>query len=302
MKNGKEERATFNFGDPAAYTAGGGVPEGDYEWTDVTAGMFDYQKKDGTSAGSGLCIIIKMKPIAGGEEVTQPYSLGRKAHESWAPHPDHGKSLVPVPGGPGTGLNNSTNWSILLKSLWDSGMPQGILQDDLSVLEGIKCHMANVPEPEDRKQFRAATGEAGAETRTKMIPVVTALLDDGKPWEVEAKPSPKAKVASPAVAKTAATQQKSSATKVSTAPAATSENDEEVMNAAITSISTVLEKNPNGVKKLILRTSTFKEATTQYDQKMAQSVVNTFFGSDDALNGVLNGLGYGVRGADVVVL
>src|SRR5580700_4453687 len=137
---------TFNLGDIGAYSSGGVLPEGDYCWKDCSVQMFQGTKQDGSPAGAArLGVIITLVGLHnGGEEHTQFYSFGSKAHESWAPNPNTGKGIVDVPGGPGTPPNASTNWAVLLKSLYDSGLPQGIFSDDFSVLDGLWCHMANV--------------------------------------------------------------------------------------------------------------------------------------------------------------
>jgi hypothetical protein len=296
----------FNFGDMTAYSSGGVLPEGDYCWTDLTVEMFQPTKQTGEKVGPAkLAVKITLVPLGGGEPREQHYSLGTSAHQSWQPNPETGKGLVAVPGGPGTPPNASTNWAFLIKSLYDSGLPQGILSDDLSVLEGIHVHMANVPEPEERKGFMSKTGEAGETQGPKTIAVVTEIKDDGKPWEgtggiQEQAPKPNGKV--PTAAHAAATRPAVSRTAnapASTAPAAQSEDTE---TAAITGISSVLElpQYAKGVGKLILRTSTFKSVSTTYGQEVAQKVINTFFSSDDTLNSVLNPLGYKVSGPTVV--
>src|SRR5271155_1825816 len=203
--------AGFNFGDMSAYSSGGGIPEGDYVWTDLTVEMFQPTKLSGATVGPAkLAVKVTMVPLPNGEPREQHYSLGTNAHQSWQPNPETGKSIVAVPGGPGTPPNASTNWAILVKSLFDSGLPNGILNDDLSVLEGIHVHMANVPEPEERKGFRAKTGEAAEIQTPATIAVVTEIKDDGKPWEgtggitEAAAPKPNGKV--PTAAQAAATR------------------------------------------------------------------------------------------------
>jgi hypothetical protein len=298
----------FNFGDMTAYSTGGGIPEGDYCWTDLMVEMFQPTKLTGQQVGPAkLAVKITMVPLPNGEPREQHYSLGTNAHQSWQPNPETGKSIVAVPGGPGTPPNASTNWAMLVKSLFDSGLPNGILSDDLSVLEGIHVHMANVPEPEERKGFRAKTGEAGDIQAPGTIAVVTEIKDEGKPWEgtggiVEAGPKPNGKV--PTAAQAAATRPaplRTATVPPKVAPATTTVSDD-VETFAITGISSVLEQ-PNyakGVGKLILRTSTFKSVSATSGQEAAQRVINTYFSSDDNLNLILNPLGYKVSGVQVV--
>jgi hypothetical protein len=301
----------FNFGDMSAYSSGGGIPEGDYVWKELTVEMFQPTKLSGATVGPAkLAVRIVLAPLGGGEDREQHYSLGTNAHQSWQPNPETGKSIVAVPGGPGTPPNASTNWAMLVKSLFDSGLPNGVLQDDLSVLEGIHVHMANVPEPEDRKGFRAKTGEASEIQAPGTIAVVTEIKDDGKPWEgtggvpAETAPKPNGKVphgtgqtAAPAAATRPATSRGATAT-TPAAPAVA----EDTETAAITGISSVLElpQYAKGVGKLILRTSTFKSVSSTSGQEVAQKVINTYFSSDDSLNSILNSLGYKVAGPQVV--
>jgi len=288
----------FNFGDLSNYSSGGGIPEGDYVWTDLSVQMYQAKKQDtGANVGPArLGVMITLVPLAGGDERTQFYSLGSNADKSWAPNPETGKGIVAIPGGPGTPPNASTNWAVLVKSLMDSGLPNGILQDDLSVLEGIHVHMANVPEPEERKGFVAKTGEAADDNRPKTIAVVTEIKDDGKPWEgTGGVPEAKAAVAPNGSARSAA--KKSTAASASTATAASESDD--VLEAAINGASEVLGKSPNGCTKLLFRTGTFKAVNTAVGQEMAQKVINTYFSSDDKLNSLLQQLGYEVSGTQV---
>jgi hypothetical protein len=263
--------------------------------------MFQPTKQDGTTVGPAkLACKIVMVPLGGGEPREQHYSLGTNAHQSWQPNPETGKGIIPVPGGPGTPPNASTNWAVLIKSLFDSGLPQGILNDDLSVLEGMHVHMANVPEPEERKGYQAKTGEAGETQGPKTIAVVTEIKEDGKPWEgtggvPDAAPAPKAngKVAHALAVATRTATSKPAAAPIQAASASPSDDE----TIALNNISTVLMANPKGMGKLMLRTSTFKAIG---NPTVAQRVLNTYFASDDALNSILNPLGYKAVGSQVV--
>lgn len=296
----------FAFGDMGNYSAGGGLPEGDYIWKDLTVQMYQAQKQDGTSAGPArLGVMITLLPLTGGEERTQFYSMGSKAHESFAPNPETGKGIIPIPGGPASRPNNSTNWAILLKSMYDSGLPQGIFTDDCSVLDGTHVHMANVPEPAERAGYAAKTGEAAEERKAGTIAVVTEIKDDGKPWEGSggvpeqtAAAKPNGKPAAKAAAAPVAARPVARAVAVP-APAQNAEPDDlaTVVSQVVTDI---LMKNPNGCPKLLLRTSTFKAIKDGSGQEAAQSAMETYFSSDTALNSILGDLGYAVKGPQVV--
>lgn len=292
-----------NFGSLDMYAAGGGLPEGDYIMADLTVQMFQAQNQAGVSRGPArLGVMITFLPLNDPKEESareQFYSMGGSADKSFAPNPETGKGIVPVPGGAGTTLNNSTNWAMLLKSLYDCGLPEGIFSNDVSVLEGTHVHITNVPEPEERKGFinKAATGEAAPEQRpNQTVSIVSEIKDDGKPWEgtggIPAATPAKGKVATapkPALVKRAAAP--------APVPAAEAAGDEDIQVAAINGISAVLEKNPNGVSKLLFRTGTFNAVKTASGEDMASAVIENFFGNDDMLNALLGQVGYAVSGA-----
>lgn len=288
-KRAVQEGAPVSFGDLGSYTAGGSIPEGDYILKDFNLQMYQAEKKDGTKAGAArLGVMITLATIAKpDEDLTKFLSLGSKAHESFAAAAD-GKSIIPVPGGPGGSLNISTNWAIFLKSMYDCGLPQGYFTTDLSVLDGCHVHLANVPEPEERKGFQtaAATGEAAAEERKPQTTViVTEFKDGGKPWEGPVAAAPKGKAAP---AKAAAP-----------APAAEEAPADDVETEAITAISSVLakfEEEGKPLTKLLLRTSTYAAIS---NKKVANAVTNAYFTKDEHLNGILEQLGYKLVGSAV---
>ncbi len=293
-----------NFGDLGIYVAGGALPEGDYCIKDLYVQMYQAQTQAGVSRGPArLGVMITFCELADpATERKQFYSMGSNADKSFAANPT-GKGLVPVPGGAGTTLNESTNWAIFLKSLYDSGLPQGIFMDDLSVLDGTWVHISNVPEPEERKGYRQSqTGEAAADQTQgpKTIAVVTEIKDDGKPWEgtggvpeVQQGKVNGQRVGTVATQRTQTASVPSKAATVTTA----SPSDDDLESVALGAITGVLEKNPAGVGKLILRTSTFKALSSKPEQ--AQQVISTYFATDDALNGILGMLGYSLQAGQV---
>jgi hypothetical protein len=301
-----------NFGDLSMYVAGGGLPDGDYCCM-FTVQMYQAKKQDGSNAGPvRLGVMMDAYPLSDPkpESVRQQfYSMGSNADKSFAPNPATGKGLVPIAGAAGATLNHSTNWAVFLKSLYDSGLPVGVFTNDFTTIDGIWCHVQNIPEPEERKGFRQAQqaiGEGGGEQPQNKgtIAVVTEIKDDGKPWEgtgglpdapavpalatAKAKVSPIAKAATKAPAKAAP------------APAAVAEPDsEDVQTWAITGISEALEKSPNGCPRLLLRTQTFNAVKTKASEDMASAVIDTYFTADDALSGILGELGYKLAGVQI---
>lgn len=302
--------AGVNFGDLGFYTAGGGLPEGNYA-LEFNALMYQAVTQQGVNRGAprlGVMVTAHSLTDPTADPRTQFYSMGSNADKSFAPRED-GKGIVPVAGAVGTSLNMSTNWAIFLKSLYDCGLPQGILTDDFSTIDGVWAHLHNIPEPEERKGFGGSkTGEVAEERRAGTIAVVSEILDDGKPWEGSGgfeQPAAPAPVAPPAarrgVVQVAPAKVGPKAVAKPAPVEAPVEDEDAVMTAAINGATAVLEKNPNGCTKLVLRTGTFKAVNEAEGAEVAQSVIDTFFGDDAALSSVLNQIGYKIVGTMVKV-
>ena len=315
--------ADINIGDLSIYVGGGGFPEGDYalEFTAFTQ-TEDFQGKPIRPHRVGVLVTAHNLNDTSEEARQQFYSLGSAVSKSWAPNPDTGKGFRQIPDAPAVQtIPPSTNWGVFLKALYDCGLPQGIFANDLSVLDGVHVHMANVPEPEERKGFAqtGATSEVQGE-RPKgkgTIAVPTEIKEDGKPWEgsggipekTDKKPAAPAKgkiataaqVNKPAAGKpNGKVAPKAAPAPAQAAAAAEGPTDDDILNAAIAGASAVLEKNPNGCAKLVMRTGTFKAVTEAEGDDMANSVIETFFASDDAIDGLLGQLGYTLNGQKVV--
>ena len=308
--------AGANFGSLGFYQMGGGLPEGDYVMADLTVQMYQAENKQGVKRGPArLGVMITFQEMANpGEEMrTQFYSMGTNSHLSWAPNPETGKGIVPIPGGPGAGLFTASNWAIFLKSLYDCGLPEGVFTNDVSVLEGTHVHITNIPEPEERKGFRqqAATGEAATEELNqgpRTIAVVSEIKDDGKPWEgtggiLETAPGPgpvAPKPAARAAGKPVAARPVARA--VAPAPATVEQptGDEGIQDAAMDGISAVLGASPNGINRLQARTKTFLALKASHGDEMAQAVMDTYFSNDAAVESLVSLMGYTLKGQQIV--
>lgn len=283
------------FGDLGFYSGSFVLPKGRYS-LEFNVLLHAGTRPDGSPAGKPrLGVMVVATPLDGGDAMEQFLSMGSKADLSFAPSPN-GKGIVPIPGGPASTAPRNTNWNLFLKSLYDSGMPQGVFTDDISVLDGIHVQTDLVPEPEERKGYASTTtGEASQQEERRgsgMIPVVTEVLESGMPWANAApgKAAPKA----PA-------KPTKSAPAAPAAPAApeAEESSDEVQDAALSAVTTILEAEPAGTTKLKLRMGVFKAVNAAGGDQLAQSVINTYFSSDDALNGLLGELGYQVAGTAV---
>jgi hypothetical protein len=69
--------------------------------------------------------------------------------------------------------------------------------------------------------------------------------------------------------------------------------------AAINGVSAVLESQPKGCSKLMLKTGTFKAVAGPKgaNDDMAQAVQEAYFATDAALNALLGEVGYKLAGA-----
>lgn len=280
-----------------AYSTGGGMPEGDYCIKDASVKMHTHTKQDGTPAGPerlGVMITLCSLVAGEGEDREQFYSMGSKAHESWEPTED-GKGVLPVAGGPGTAPNKNTNWAVFVQSLLDSGLPHGVLTD-LSGLDGTWVHMQNVPEPSDRKSFKAQTGEAAVEDKPRTIAVVSEIKEDGKPWEggggVPEAVAPKAAAKSAKPAATAKAVTKAAAPAKSASAPSPSNGAGDYRDATVEAISAVLGENEDGMPQLQLRTAAFKHIKEATDDATAKAACNHYFNNPANLNEILGELGY----------
>lgn len=301
------------FGDLGFY--GGGsftIPEGDYVASNHSVVVFRPEEKQGRATPQprlGVMITFKSRTDPESEAKEQFYSMGSSAMLSWAPHPETGKGLVPVAGGPGAPLPSSTNWGLYLKSLYDSGLDPGVFTNDLSVLDGMWVHIHHMLEPEERKGFASKTGEAAPQQRTtpNKIAVVSLIEEDGKPWEgtggdvtpaAPAKAAPKTAVkAGPVAVKTAP----KAAARPAPVPEPAESDDDALKSAAVSGLGEVLASTPPTMTRLKLRTELFKNLS-KADADTAKGVIDTFFANDDALNSILGDVGYQVQGSNIVLV
>ncbi len=308
MALGKKKVAQgVNFGDMDMYVAGGGLPEDDYLMRELNVEMYQATTQAGVVRGPsrlGVQITFQSLTDPQADERKQFYSMGTAANKSFAPNPDTGKGIVPIPGGPGQTLNITTNWALFLQSLLDCGMPKGVFTDDCSVLEGAWVHISNVPEPKERQSFvrGAATGEAGVDEAKNpgTVAVVSEILEGGSPWEGGGG-EPEGEATAPATAKVAKGKAPSKAKAGVAASKAAEESEEEAIKAAaLNGIAAVLEKHPKGCPKLLFRTQTFKAVGDSEGAEMAQAVVETYFTTPEALEELIAEVSYTLDNGKVV--
>jgi hypothetical protein len=330
----------FNFGDRNNYSLGGGLPEGFWAiWFDFR--NFQGQKKDGTMARGGPRLGVMGTCVNLSDPTAAPlenfWSMGTDANKSFAPDPDtEGKKLKPIPGGPGMSLTDMTNWKMFLDNLYDCGLPEGTLSDDLSVLDGIWLHIQHIPEPETRKTFQSKTSEYQDETQgPRKIPVPTEIMEGGRPWEggggmpsepiiFGAVPPPPLATAAKAIppktpAPKTATKPAIAAAKTASKPGPPKPEHKtvaqpaikgnshiavdigDISTAAADAVSMVLGANPSGMKHLKFRVEAVKASQQKYGDEMASAIVDTYFSKLDDLNTLLEQYGYASNGTDITL-
>lgn len=254
----------------------------------------------------------------------QFYSMGSKADQNFAPN-STGKGLAKVPGAAGTSLQENTNWQIFLKSLYDCGLPEGVFSNDLSVLDGVWVTVDSVKEPDERKSYRQSSATATAiagvvggagvadpaqagfdQNRTNMIAVVTEIIEGGAPWEggggIPEAPKGKAKAAPKAAAKPVPVAAPKAAAKVPPPPpAAAAEEDLNIPDIASNALTNALMgKKTLSLAKL--RMAVFNGVTKSHNEETAATVVSDILDDASMFSTVLGELGYGVVGANVVLV
>lgn len=301
---------SVNFGDDSFYVSGGqfDLPEGKYA-VEFNTAIHAYKKGDGSTGKPFLAVVATFYPLAGGDPIEKPFSCGSKSMLSFVPSAD-GKGFDAIPGGTGKSMSGMTDWNIFRESLKNCGLPAGLLQNDLTVIDGIWVSTVNEPEPAERKQMGSRTGEAAGDPAAKVfnnnICKVVEILDEGKPWEgtggFDFKPvaeeAPKATKIAPKVGPKAVVGK--------VAPAPVEEETEEAESpeaAAVAGVSAHLlkEANSDGCTKLSLRAGTFAYVGEKFGDDMAQAVIDTYFATDKALNSILAPLGYVVKGPHIKV-
>jgi len=319
-----------NFGDPSMYSGASFIPDGDYCMTFDAVLHTAVDKNTGVARGKArLGVMVNFYPLSNLTEegkLQQFYSMGSKAHESFAPNPETGKGFVPVPGAKGGSFNDKTNWMMLLNSLWQSGMPVEVLSNDFTTIDGVWAHVTNVDEPAERATYKSNTAEIQQEERKPgKVAVVSLILEGGAPWEggggfeapaatppVQAPPVRPGPRPVPAVAPVAATRPAGprpvvAAPRTAPAPApppASAQTEQDLRTEAITSISDVLTKKPNGLPRLLLRNETVKYFDVNGKSTVGAAVIAAYFepSGADALQSLLGEMGYFVDGAQVKLL
>lgn len=162
---------------PAAFVAGGGLLDNaDVIIKSARFAPWDY---NGAIQTPVLAAAITYQNREDDSVTIQYYSAGDM--KNFVPSED-GRQAIPV--GKAEGLNESSNFYAFLTSLVNSGFPVDKITNDISVFDGLECHVDRVPQPK-RKGMAAA-----ADNSNKTILIVSKITK--YPWDSAASSAPAA--------------------------------------------------------------------------------------------------------------
>lgn len=308
--------APVSFGKREDYSQSNfNTPDGKYA-LEFMVMMYTPRKANGSPVGpERLGVMVKAHSLTdtSAEVREQHYSMGKNAHKSFAPNPETGKGLVRVPDGAGVPLNPLSSWGFFHRSMIDCDpTSEDVFENDISVWDGVHVQLTQIPEPDEWKNMpKTAVSEAAEAAGDKpkdgprFISVVSEVI--AAPWVEgsgagipEAGEAPTAP-AKPAPAGKAAPKPASKPATPPPAPESNGGSEEEVMEAAVAGMTVVLTDSPDGCPQLALRTKTFAHIKKAYSEDMANAVANTFFGTTEAINSILEQLGYKSDGKAVKI-
>jgi len=245
---------------PEGFTEGGGLVD-DVDGI-IKESLFVAYDYNGKSKDPAPC--IKLTVDVDGDEHTQYYSMGTT--KDWIPSED-GKQLIKA--GSANSIRLTSNGGIFLKALVDAGFPTDKLGDDITVLEGVKAHFIQIPEPERKGITRTKEQQDKIDKwGPKTILVVSEIIE--LPWdkkEAKTKKTP---------GSTTATKSAAAPTKTAT-KTATKETDDSADDVATKATEWVMEflGESGSVAKKDLPTKIFKEKKDDPDKNAVIKLVFT---------------------------
>ncbi len=171
---------------PSDAVEGGAVPvDMNLTWKEARFNIFDYLRKDGTSAAQTVALRVKYVNDDG-TEYEQQYSVGSPDRFTIS---EDGKILGPDD----AKMARSCNCQVLLNAVVNAGFPENKLGSDASVLDGLYAFHIGLPEPK-RSGLAPRVLAEGQVAREKVLSVPSQVLR--LPWEkktgkVGAKPATK---------------------------------------------------------------------------------------------------------------
>lgn len=184
-----------------AVAGGGGIDDVDVTIKSCRFRLWDY---NGTIANPVLGLEVTFVDDEGGE-AAQVYSAGDVKH--FIPSPD-GSEAVAV--GAAQNLNDSTNAMAFMVSLVNGGFPEDKIGDKVSVFEGTRVHVNQVPQPKRKGLVGSVEG--------KTILLVSKI--HSYPWDAKGKATAPKGIAPKAAPKQAAQAAQAAAPQQAQAPVA----------------------------------------------------------------------------------
>lgn len=229
----KEKGASLN---PDTFLEGGGLLDNvDVVWRNPRFEMWTYPNTTITTPA----LAVDLEPDEG-EAVTQYWSAGNA--DDWNPSKD-GTKLVPI--GKASSLSKSSNLYQLLKSIKEADFPIDKMEDDVSIYEGMKCHMIRMKAPE-----RPGLKQKERKYEASVLVVDTIIQlpgEDKKTGNVKGKAG----------------------------------ND--VSDRATQVVMEIVSENPKGIQKMMLASKAFaKLKGEKVDQTTINAIVQLIGGKDEA--------------------
>ena len=157
-----------SFNPKDAVVGGGLLDDEDIKVIKSRFAMFDYNGTQ-TPAPAIKWVIDRLD---GSDPIEQYWTVGKGT--DWMPT-DDGKGLEPI--GRATQLVNSSNGMLLLNSLINAGTPSDVMGEDISVFDGLECHVNRVAA--DRK------GMDNKNSKGRELTVLTVTKIHKAPWDEE---------------------------------------------------------------------------------------------------------------------
>lgn len=162
------------------FAAGGILPEGDYQIREARFSVFDYGGRGPATIALRAFMVpwdLKSNKPTGASEQEQYYSCG-PVEQFAVVH--EGKSLEAV--GTRSQLSNQSNFYLFVQNIVNAGFPEDKWGEDISVLDGVVCHITHIPLPKRDMPRSNLTGQQPQEQqRDRTLPVVSVI--HSLPWE-----------------------------------------------------------------------------------------------------------------------
>lgn len=236
------EAGSFVSINPANAVQGGGqFDDVDVTIKQVRTTLWDY---NGKIPSPVVALAVTFEHAEGGEFV-QHYSAGDP--KNFVPSED-GHRFVPV--GSAVGLNENTNAMAFLVSFINSGFPGDKVTDDVTVFEGTRVHVQNIPQPK-RPGLAQPTGK-------NLVLVVNKI--HSLPWETSTAPKtlPKPKAATAPKVGNAAGPVQGQAPSVTPAQTEESGGQDELMAKATEGMLAIVSAKGGMIPKAQIAQEAFK--------------------------------------------